>query len=73
MRTTVTLEPDVDAQLRRIARERGVPFKTVLNEAIRAGLSGGRGQAAPYRMPARPMGVRPGVDLDRAGRMAGEL
>jgi hypothetical protein len=27
----------------------------------------------PYRVPARAMGVRPGVELDRAGRLVGEL
>lgn len=73
MRTTVTLDPDIDARLRQVARERGVPFKTALNDAVRAGLTGGTADAKRYRVPARSMGVRPGVDLDRAARLAGDL
>ena len=73
MRTTVTLDPDVAARLRAIARERDVPFKTVLNDAIRAGLSARRGDHPRYLMPSRPMGVRPGVELDRALQLAGDL
>ena len=41
MRTTVTLDPDVERMLRTAVRERGVPFKEALNQAIRAGLSAG--------------------------------
>jgi hypothetical protein len=73
MRTTVTLDPDVAAKLKEVARERGVPFKAALNDAVRAGLGGSGRTARRYRMPARRMGVRPGVDLDRSLRLAGEL
>ena len=38
MRTTVTLDPDVESLLRREVRRRGEPFKQVLNNAIRSGL-----------------------------------
>lgn len=72
MRTTVTLDPDVAARLKAVARERGVPFKVVLNDAVRAGLESSRVPARPYRVPARPMGLRPGVDLDRALRLAAD-
>jgi hypothetical protein len=72
MRTTVTLDPDVAARLQQVTRERGISFKTALNEAIRSGL-GGTAPARGYRIRARPMGVRAGVDLDRSSRLAGEL
>jgi aspartate oxidase len=39
MRTTVTLDPDVERVLQTAMRERGVPFKQALNDAIRAGLT----------------------------------
>jgi predicted transcriptional regulator len=46
MRTTVEIDPDVDARLRALARERGVPLRVVLNDALRAGLRPGEpGQA----------------------------
>lgn len=73
MRTTVTLDQDVEAKLRAVMRERGTSFKATLNEALRAGLGGGSRSAQPYRMPSRRMGVREGVDLDHAGRLVGEL
>ncbi len=73
MRTTVTLDQDVAAKLRLVARERGVSFKVALNDAVRAGI-GGEGRAArTYRVPSRRMGVRRGVDLDHTGRLLGEL
>jgi hypothetical protein len=73
MRTTVTLDQDVAAKLREVARERGLSFKTAINEAIRLGLNGGAPAARRYRMPTASLGVRPGVDLDKALTLAGEL
>jgi hypothetical protein len=73
MRTTVTLDPDVAAKLRAVSRERGVSFKAALNEAVRAGLDGGRPSARPYQVRSRPLGVRQGVDLDKALSLAGEM
>lgn len=72
MRTTVTLDPDVAARLKAVARERGLSFKATLNDAIRAGLNASTNKQTPYRVPARPMGLRPGVDLDHALRLAAD-
>jgi len=38
VRTTVTLDPDVERLLKDSMRQRGVSFKRALNEAIRTGL-----------------------------------
>lgn len=73
MRTTVTLDPDVEAKLRTAMRERSVSFKVALNEAVRAGLAPGPHPRTRFRVQSRPMGVRPGVNLDKALRLAGEL
>ena len=40
MRTTVTLDPDVERLLRDAMRERAISFKEALNEAARVGLCG---------------------------------
>jgi hypothetical protein len=40
MRTTVTLDPDVERLLKSAMRERGMSFKAALNEAARKGLLG---------------------------------
>jgi hypothetical protein len=39
MRTTVTLDPDVRSILEEAMKERGVPFKQALNDAVRTGLA----------------------------------
>lgn len=69
----MTLDPDVEAKLRHAARERGQSFKVVLNDAVRAGLGGRDRIRRRYRLPTRALGVRPGVDLDRALSLAGDL
>jgi len=43
MRTTVTLDPDVERMLRTAMRERGISFKQALNDAVRTGLTRVRG------------------------------
>lgn len=73
MRTTVTLDDDVVAALQAVMRERGVSFKEALNELVRAGLAVAQAPARPYRLVPSKLGVRPGIDLDRANRLAGEL
>jgi hypothetical protein len=73
MRTTVTLDPDVEALLRKAMRERGEPFKQVLNAALRDGLSGARRKAEkPFQQRTFDMG-RPLVDLTKALSLAAEL
>jgi hypothetical protein len=73
MRTTITLEPDVAEQLKALARRRNLSFKAVLNSTVRAGLAVERGGSRPYQAPARPMELRPGVDLTHALRLADSL
>jgi predicted transcriptional regulator len=74
MRTTIDLDPDVDARLRAVARERMVPLRVVINDALRAGLHPAPGAGAqPYVLPSRRLGIRAGVDVDKALALAGEL
>ncbi|MEO9079191.1 MAG: hypothetical protein ABI268_07740 [Rhodanobacter sp.] len=72
MRTTVTLDPDVDVLLKQAMRERGLPFKQALNEALRAGLVRTDNTAAPFGQRTFQLG-RPRVDLTKALALAGEL
>ncbi|MGH7263356.1 MAG: CopG family transcriptional regulator [Candidatus Rokuibacteriota bacterium] len=66
MRTTVTLDPDVAAKLKAVARERGISFKQALNQAVRAGLGASRRPAPSFEPYTQPMGLRPGLSLDKA-------
>ena len=72
MRTTVTLDPDVEVLLKQAMRERGLSFKQALNEAVRAGLVRRDSPAAPFRQRTFQLG-RPRVDLTKALALAGEL
>ncbi|MHB1928051.1 MAG: antitoxin [Acidimicrobiales bacterium] len=70
MRTTVTLDPDVEQLVRSQMRERGVTFKEAVNDAIRRGA---RGQApAPFVTATASLG-RSRVNLDRALQILADL
>jgi hypothetical protein len=74
MRTTITLDPDLAAKLRSLASERDISFKEAVNTVLRRGLaSGPSGFKRPYRLASRRLGLRPGIDLEHALRLAGEL
>jgi hypothetical protein len=74
MRTTVTLDPDVAAKLKEEMRKKDISFKEALNSSIRRGLgSEERTRSKPYKVRTAKMGARPGVNLDKALRLAGEL
>jgi hypothetical protein len=72
MRTTVTLDPDVEAMLRKEVRRRGEPFKQVLNNAIRAGLRAMKRREEAFEPLTFDMG-KPRVDLTKAASLAAEL
>jgi hypothetical protein len=72
MRTTVTLDPDVEVMLRKEVRRRGEPFKQVLNNAIRAGLHSMRRREEAFEPLTFEMG-KPRVDLTKAASLAAEL
>lgn len=76
MRTTLTLEDDVAAELRRIEGRTQMAFKAVVNDVLRRGLALG---ATPVRMPARftvtpkATGLVGGVDPLKLNQLADEL
>ena len=70
MRTTVTLDPDTEAVVRRLMKERGVGFKQAVNDAIRGGAIGI--SEPPFRTRTFSMGA-PLVPLTRAHQLAGAL
>ena len=64
MRTTVTLDPDVEKLIRDKMHRSRQGFKMTLNDAIRKAL--GKSNLTPNRakfvVASRPMGVLPGID-----------
>jgi metal-responsive CopG/Arc/MetJ family transcriptional regulator len=57
VRTTVTLDEDVSAELDRIRRERGIGVSEAVNDLIRAGLRVREGKSK-FRQRSRAMGLR---------------
>jgi hypothetical protein len=72
VRTTVTLDPDTEALIRRRMRERGVSFKQALNDAIREGLARPGGGPGRLTVATARLGV-PTINLDRALQLAGQI
>ena len=74
MRTTVTLDRDVEQMLREAMHRSRNGFKQTLNAAIRAGL--GQKTAPPDRpfvVQARPLGLRAGLDPASFNQLADDL
>jgi hypothetical protein len=75
MRTTVTLDEDVERLLHEAMHRSRRGFKETLNAAIRTGL--GRKDAGAKRVPfvlkARPMGLRPGLDPAGLNKLADDF
>ena len=70
MRTTLTLDPDVAALVRKAMRS-GRSFKEVVNDAIRRGLMPSQKRPA-YQVPTFDMG-EPLIPLEKALHVAAEL
>lgn len=64
MRTTVTLDRDLEQILRETAVRTHRPFKKVLNDTLRSALEGqySINKAKAFVVKARPMGLRAGLD-----------
>ena len=75
VRTTLTLDPDVAKLLEEEAHRRRLPWKQVVNEAIRRGLAGG-GQPRKekrYRVIAHKTTLRAGIDPSSFNKLVDEL
>lgn len=71
-RTTVTLEPEAEAAIRRVMDERGIGFKEAINTLIvESPSAGAQKRRKPFRTPTHPIGFR--VPLDHASTLIGEL
>lgn len=74
MRTTVTLDPDVERLIRDAMRERSISFKEALNEAARMGLRG-KGQKHAHKFVQKTFRMGEGQDFrwDKALTLADSI
>ena len=75
MRTTLVINDDVLDRARAVAAKLRKPFKTVVNEALRAGLDVVEQPARkrPYKTKPSPMGLRQGRQLDNVQELLAQL
>jgi len=76
MRTTLTLDDDVAARLQAEARKTGLPFKTVVNEHLRASLAQRRALKSLARFRVEPRnigGPLPGLSYDNVAVLLEEV
>ena len=71
MRTTLTLDPDVAAKIKKGAAKLGKPFRKIVNDALRIGLDQvlKPAPARRYRTKPRPLGLRPGLSYDNVAEL----
>jgi Arc/MetJ family transcription regulator len=73
MRTTITLDPDVEQMLKNVLRERDVTFKEAVNEALRAGLKGSITKRSRFRQRSFALGAGKAFRWDKALEMASAI
>ena len=75
MRTTLTLDDDLADALRERARLTDRPFKQVVNDTLRRGMSPGTGETArsEYRVVPRRGGFALGIDPLRLNQLNDQL
>ena len=73
MRTTLTLDPDVTRLLADEVHRVRKPFKQVVNDALRRGLTSAAGRRPkPYRVRPHAARLQPGIDPGRLNALADE-
>ena len=75
MRTTINLDEDVLQRSRELAAKLNRPFRAVINEALRRGLLEVEKPTLrrPYRTKARPLVLRPGINLDNIHELLSQV
>jgi hypothetical protein len=76
VRTTLTLDEDVAAELRAEARKTDRSFRDTVNDALRRGLAAPSPAAGrpPFRVVARDLGtLRPGFSLDNIAEVLDQI
>ena len=73
MRTTITLEPDVQVLIRAAMKERGISFKEALNSAVRAGLTQGKLKRRHFVQKSWSLGREQNFRWDKAMEVAAAI
>ena len=75
MRTTLSIDDDVLEKAKAAAAKRRLPFRTVINEALRAGLKSlvVPPEAVPYQTKPHKLGLKAGNNLDNIQELLAQV
>jgi hypothetical protein len=75
MRTTLTLDDDVYAEIEAEMRRTGKTYRHVVNELLRRALLTGSDtvKKKPFKVRGRPLGTRAGLSYDNIGERLEQL
>lgn len=76
MRTTLTINDDILDQLKvEAAKEKGKPFKEVVNETLRLGLRARKenGKRPRFKVRAKNLGTFPGLNYDNIEELLDQI
>ena len=75
MRTTLSIDDDVMDRARAVAAKLRTPFRTIVNEALRAGLDQVEQPAKHHRYKTKPhaMGLRRGRNIDNIQELLAQI
>jgi hypothetical protein len=75
MRTTISIDDDVLDKARAVAARLRRPFRTIVNEALRAGLDQVEQPAKqrPYKTKPHAMGLRTGRNIDNIQELLAQI
>jgi hypothetical protein len=75
MRTTITIDDDVLDRARAVAKRLDMPFRAVVNGALRAGLEKVEetAEVRSYRTEPRDMGLKRGYNLDNIQELLAQI
>ncbi len=73
MRTTLTIDPDVEKLLAQEVQRARKPFKQVVNEALRRGLTRSPPRARKLQLKVHDSQLRPGYDPASFNALSDEL
>jgi len=75
MRTTLSIDDDVLERARAVSAKLSTPFKTIVNEALRAGLDHVERPARQRRYKTKPhkMGLKHGRNIDNIQELLAQI
>jgi hypothetical protein len=74
MRTTLTIDPDVEEKLVRRMAEKKLSLKQAVNDALRIGLSAvEQVRTPPFKVKPFALNLKPGIDPTKLNQLVDEL